>query len=239
MLDALPGSTLLEAGVGEATTLCEVLRCSGKSWSCAAGFDLAWSRIAVARSHVASLDSPPELFTGNFSRSRCVRRRSILCLPHTPSSRIIGAKPKLCANWRGSPAIGSSFANLPTNSECCDTYAHRGTRILSRTARSRHSGGIEDCRSPAPGHQLVRKQRDQVTCPGETPPPVPRQTFLRVRFADTPSSPCAGICFVPTASRPTPCSTVIHACFPRTKSWPANSQTLNFSHDCPCVGGTS
>ena len=141
----------------------------GKSWSCAAGFDLAWSRIAVARSHVASLDSPPELFTGNFSRSRCVRRRSILCLPHTPSSRIIGAKPKLCANWRGSPAIGSSFANLPTNSECCDTYAHRGTRILSRTARSRHSGGIEDCRSPAPGHQLVPKQRDQVTCPGETP----------------------------------------------------------------------
>ena len=65
VLDVLPGSTLLEAGVGEATTLCEVLRCSGKSWSCTAGFDLAWSRIAVARSHAASVDPPPQLFAGN------------------------------------------------------------------------------------------------------------------------------------------------------------------------------
>jgi uncharacterized protein YbaR (Trm112 family) len=65
VLDALPGSTLLEAGVGEATTLCEVLRRSGKFWSRAAGFDLAWSRIAVARSHAASIDPPPQLFTGN------------------------------------------------------------------------------------------------------------------------------------------------------------------------------
>lgn len=65
VLKDLPAETLLEAGVGEATSLCEILGRSGKNWKQTAGFDLSWSRIAVARCHAAKRGQQPRLFTGN------------------------------------------------------------------------------------------------------------------------------------------------------------------------------
>lgn len=64
VLDGLPGDSLLEAGVGEATTLRAVLSASKSGWK-AAGFDASWSRVSVARSHTAGMSVAPFLFTGD------------------------------------------------------------------------------------------------------------------------------------------------------------------------------
>ena len=67
VLQPLDGKTILEAGVGEATTLCGVLNQLHPAPERVFGFDLAWSRIAIARAY-AKRETPcrPQLCTGDF-----------------------------------------------------------------------------------------------------------------------------------------------------------------------------
>lgn len=66
VLDALGGDSLMEAGVGEATTLCSVVERLSRRPAVVAGFDIAWSRIACARRHAAERGQPGHLlFTGD------------------------------------------------------------------------------------------------------------------------------------------------------------------------------
>jgi len=62
-LGALDFETLLDAGVGEATTLVPVLQRLASRRVRAAGFDVSWSRVAHARAHAGAL--APELFVGD------------------------------------------------------------------------------------------------------------------------------------------------------------------------------
>lgn len=66
VLDMLDFDALLDAGTGEATTLCAILsqlRCRPAR---AAGFDLSWSRVAHGREHARGVaGEPPYLFTGD------------------------------------------------------------------------------------------------------------------------------------------------------------------------------
>lgn len=66
-LQPLGAQTLLEAGVGEATTLRGVLEKLQPSPERVFGFDIAWSRIAVAMAYAAqAAQRQPLLCTGNF-----------------------------------------------------------------------------------------------------------------------------------------------------------------------------
>lgn len=65
LLDGLAPASLLEAGVGEATTLVNVLKRMQHAPAQAYGFDLAWSRIACGREYAAVNKVSPELFVGN------------------------------------------------------------------------------------------------------------------------------------------------------------------------------
>lgn len=63
VLRTLGGGPLLEAGVGEATTLCAV---AAQLPECqAAGFDISWSRVAYGRRHAETLSVHAHLFTGD------------------------------------------------------------------------------------------------------------------------------------------------------------------------------
>ena len=59
------GGTLLEIGVGEATTLAGVLTHLGGDVATAIGFDLSWSRVHVAQSWLAENAMEAELFVGD------------------------------------------------------------------------------------------------------------------------------------------------------------------------------
>jgi len=66
VLAPLGAESLLEAGVGEATTLCSVVERLPRRPATIAGFDLAWSRIAWARRHAVERGQPGHLlFTGD------------------------------------------------------------------------------------------------------------------------------------------------------------------------------
>jgi ubiquinone/menaquinone biosynthesis C-methylase UbiE/uncharacterized protein YbaR (Trm112 family) len=54
VLDEIGGDTLLDAGVGEATTLVPVLQKVQNTYSLVVGFDLSWSRLAHAREHLTA-----------------------------------------------------------------------------------------------------------------------------------------------------------------------------------------
>ncbi len=61
-----PFSSLLEAGVGEATTLANVLRQLPHRPEYALGFDISWSRLQYGRAFVKAVDAGPvTLFTGD------------------------------------------------------------------------------------------------------------------------------------------------------------------------------
>lgn len=64
-----PFNSLLEAGVGEATTLANVLRQLPQRPAHALGFDISWSRLQYGRAFVRSMDAEPvTLFTGDLFR---------------------------------------------------------------------------------------------------------------------------------------------------------------------------
>lgn len=63
LFDSLAPTTLLEVGVGEATTLCGVLERMQAAPRQALGFDLSLSRILVANAHALSKNLSPKLFT--------------------------------------------------------------------------------------------------------------------------------------------------------------------------------
>jgi SAM-dependent methyltransferase len=65
LLDGMAPASLLEAGVGEATTLVNVLARMTKVPAEAYGFDLAWSRIACGNEYAAAKKVSPHLFVGN------------------------------------------------------------------------------------------------------------------------------------------------------------------------------
>lgn len=66
VLRGLGPTSLLEAGVGEATTLCDVLAGVPVRAECAWGFDISWSRIAVGREYARRAGHPGvTLFTGS------------------------------------------------------------------------------------------------------------------------------------------------------------------------------
>ena len=62
VLGKLDGESVLEAGVGEATTLCSVVERLPKQPTVVAGCDIAWSRIAEARKHAAERGQVGHLF---------------------------------------------------------------------------------------------------------------------------------------------------------------------------------
>lgn len=63
VLSELGGNSVLEVGVGEATTLCAVAA-QVKPPRCA-GFDISWSRVAFGRRHAQQVGVKAELFTGD------------------------------------------------------------------------------------------------------------------------------------------------------------------------------
>ena len=66
VLDTLDFDSLLDAGTGEATTLCALLSLLRRRPARAAGFDLAWSRVAHGREHARGFPgAAPDLFTGD------------------------------------------------------------------------------------------------------------------------------------------------------------------------------
>lgn len=65
LLDGMAPASLLEAGVGEATTLVNVLRRMKRGPAQAYGFDLSWSRVACGKEYAASHNVAPTLFVGN------------------------------------------------------------------------------------------------------------------------------------------------------------------------------
>ncbi len=66
VLDTLDFDSLLDAGTGEATALCAILSRLRRRPARAAGFDLAWSRVAHGREHARGFPGDaPELFTGD------------------------------------------------------------------------------------------------------------------------------------------------------------------------------
>jgi ubiquinone/menaquinone biosynthesis C-methylase UbiE len=68
LLDRWAPRSVMEAGVGEATTLSNVLRQMRRAPERALGFDIAWSRVAVAREYAARQGVPADLFAGNLTQ---------------------------------------------------------------------------------------------------------------------------------------------------------------------------
>ncbi len=65
VLDQLDGDSLLEAGVGEATTLCNTVAKLRRRPAHLQAFDLSWSRIAYGRRFARDFDFTPRLSTGD------------------------------------------------------------------------------------------------------------------------------------------------------------------------------
>jgi len=65
ILDGMQPHSLLEAGVGEATTLANVVSRMKSSPSEIFGFDLSWSRVALGLEYAASKNVHANLFVGN------------------------------------------------------------------------------------------------------------------------------------------------------------------------------
>lgn len=65
VLDRLDGDSLLEAGVGEATTLCNTVSKLKRKPTAVHGFDISWSRIAFARRFASAFEFRPVLTTGD------------------------------------------------------------------------------------------------------------------------------------------------------------------------------
>ncbi len=68
VIDALPHASLLEAGVGEATTLAALAPRLAVRPARTFGFDISWSRLAVATRHAASQGVAAQFFTGALER---------------------------------------------------------------------------------------------------------------------------------------------------------------------------
>ncbi len=64
VIDTLPHGSMLEAGVGEATTLAPLVPCLAQRPEKVFGFDISWSRLAVARRYAAGRGVSAQLFTG-------------------------------------------------------------------------------------------------------------------------------------------------------------------------------
>ncbi len=64
ILDGYAPLSVMEAGVGEATTLAHVVRHMERPVH-ALGFDVSWSRVAVARQYAAACGTSPALFLGD------------------------------------------------------------------------------------------------------------------------------------------------------------------------------
>jgi uncharacterized protein YbaR (Trm112 family) len=67
ILDRYSPRSVMEAGVGEATTLANVLRHMRRAPTRALGFDIAWSRVAVAREYAAGVGVSADLFAGDLT----------------------------------------------------------------------------------------------------------------------------------------------------------------------------
>lgn len=68
LVGATSPDSLLEAGIGEATTLCSVLSQMERVPSVASGFDIAWSRVHYAKRHAKSMGFPGlHLCTGDMA----------------------------------------------------------------------------------------------------------------------------------------------------------------------------
>lgn len=67
VLDHYSPHSVMEAGVGEATTLANVLGQMQRPPEHALGFDISWSRIAFARQYAATKKLSPLLFAGNLT----------------------------------------------------------------------------------------------------------------------------------------------------------------------------
>lgn len=67
-IDECAPQSMLEAGIGEATTLAPVLAACTRPPSQVFGFDLSLSRLLVARSHLADFGRSATLFTGDLER---------------------------------------------------------------------------------------------------------------------------------------------------------------------------
>jgi ubiquinone/menaquinone biosynthesis C-methylase UbiE/uncharacterized protein YbaR (Trm112 family) len=67
LLDRYSPRSVMEAGVGEATTLVNVLRRMGRPPADALGFDISWSRIAVGREYASAHGVRPALFAGSLT----------------------------------------------------------------------------------------------------------------------------------------------------------------------------
>ena len=69
VLDPLGAATMLEAGVGEATTLCPVIGKMQHRPESVAGFDISWSRLAYARQYARTFGlGDLRFFTGDLFR---------------------------------------------------------------------------------------------------------------------------------------------------------------------------
>jgi len=65
VFDGLPHGSLLEAGVGEATTLANVAARLAAASRRVYGFDISWSRLHYASCYAAKKDVPATFFVGN------------------------------------------------------------------------------------------------------------------------------------------------------------------------------
>ena len=65
VLDRVGGDSLLEAGVGEATTLCNTVAKLRRPPRTIHGFDISWSRIAYARRFANGFEFVPHFSTGD------------------------------------------------------------------------------------------------------------------------------------------------------------------------------
>jgi len=67
ILDRYAPGSVMEAGVGEATTFANVLRQTKSMPRHALGFDISWSRVAVAREYAAARGVSPALFVASLT----------------------------------------------------------------------------------------------------------------------------------------------------------------------------
>jgi ubiquinone/menaquinone biosynthesis C-methylase UbiE/uncharacterized protein YbaR (Trm112 family) len=68
ILDGYAPASVMEAGVGEATTLAHVVAHMRRPPAHALGFDVSWSRVAVAREYAATCGTSPVLFLGDLAQ---------------------------------------------------------------------------------------------------------------------------------------------------------------------------
>ncbi len=124
VIQNLGATSILEAGVGEATTLCDVIEYASISPEKAWGFDVAWSRVAVGREYALRRHSyGATLFTGSmFNIPVCANALDVVYTSHSIEPNR-GASWKPCANSIAlhvdTLSSSSPFMSLPTRRPKC------------------------------------------------------------------------------------------------------------------------